>query len=312
MHEQDHLWITSKDGSTATYVLRTVAYVAYRDALTVTTMYDDIQKILWSYNISPPWVRDTCYASTFRDCGSYFYMWYYDSSERALSMIKWMWEMFSVLDISMFITTSFWLPFWAAAMAACMVFVLQIHIFGVIYVCGLQFQILLIIALSVTAGICIDEITHCIYHLVYAYGTVEERLHETIVGHGPSVMKGAISTIVGVSMLAGATSPFWKTFFYVIFSLCVLGSYMGVVVVPCMLSEFLQDNPHPDDLCFDDDFDDKQQVEMGNIGADGLSVVENDDSRGASSFKSKATTGLDSVVRDSSIRDSSIMDSHVD
>jgi predicted RND superfamily exporter protein len=198
----------------------------------------------------------------------------------------------------MFFVVVFWLPIGMSAFATFMVFVLQCHIFGIIYVCDVELSLMVIVALTVTCGICIDEITHSMYGIVYSYGTVEERLHEMIVGHGPSIMKGAISTMLGVSMLGGSDSPFWQTFFYIIFFLCLLGSIMGIVIVPSVLALFMEDNPHPDDLCFADDFDDdKHQVEMGNIGADGFSVVDNQDSHAASSFKGDSSaSGLQSRV----------------
>ena len=55
------------------------------------------------------------------------------------------------------------------------------------------------------------------------------------------------------------------------------------------------DNPHPDDMCFDDDFEDgKERVEMGAIGLDGVSIVENVGSQVASQFgKSNAESRVD-------------------
>lgn len=287
MSEQAYMWVNSDDGSKVTYAIRFQAAYPARDSVTATKFYTEAMEIMKSYDLAPFWDRDACYASNFKDCRSYLTIDSIDLTERAALLVGWFWEIILILDATMFVVVACWLPFWGAAFASLMVFILQVHIFGILSLFGNKFDILCFIALCVTCGICVDEITHCLYHLTYSYGTVEERLHETIVGHGPSIMKGALSTIIGVLMLAGAQSPFWKTFFYIIFSLCLLGSWVGIVVVPCILVTFMQDNPHPDDLDFADDFD-KQQVEMGNIGENGLSIVENMDSHAASSFKAES------------------------
>lgn len=283
MPEKNFVFVNSNDGSKITYIIRMKVFFGYRDAITAVKIYKEALDIMESYQLGKFWDRDTCYASNFKDCGSFLTIDAIDISERAVMMMSWTWEVLISLDFAMWFTLIFWLPFWASTFATFVVFCLQQHIWGIAYIYDMQLAISFTMVMTVTCGICVDEVTHCIFALIKAYGTPEERLHHAVVGHGPSILKGALSTMVGVTMLSGSTAaPFWEVYFYVIFYLCILGSIFGIFMTPCILIFFLGDRPHPDDLCFDDDFD-KQQVEMGNIGADGLSVVENTDS----SFRSK-------------------------
>lgn len=90
--------------------------------------------------------------------------------------MAWIWELFITLDLTMMAVVSLWLPFWAAFFTGFSIFVLQCHLFALLYIFDMKVGANLMVALSVTAGICVDEITHCIYHLIYSYGTLEERI----------------------------------------------------------------------------------------------------------------------------------------
>lgn len=256
---QPFIWVKDNEGHKVTFIIFQVVKYFVRDGLTVMEYYHKANEVYQSYKLGD----------------GFMYIALIDHSERSYRMFGWIWDILISLNCSIWLVLIFFIPFWAATVASLMVFILQIHIWGMVYVFGLHLSLDVLVALTSTCGICVDEIVHSLYAIIYSHGTREERLHETVVITGSSVVKGSISTLIGISLLSLSPTALFRAYFVVCFSLCLVGDFVGIVLVPGWVAMLIGDNPHPEDKYLDDDMDDEKQVELGNLDDNkDLSVID--------------------------------------
>lgn len=86
-------------------------------------------------------------------------------------------------------------------------------------------------------GLLVDFITHPLMRYYECKtGSREDRVRETLVTMGSSILIGGISTFLGVMLLAFSTSTIFSTIFRAFIGLVLLGCSYGLMLLPVVLS----------------------------------------------------------------------------
>ena len=92
-------------------------------------------------------------------------------------------------------------------------------------------------------GFSVDYMAHIAHsYVVSTKDTAEERMIHSLSSMGGSVLKGGISTFIGVLASAFSTSKVFLIFFKMMFTIVVLGLLHGVLFLPVLLSLFCRTN----------------------------------------------------------------------
>lgn len=105
-------------------------------------------------------------------------------------------------------------------------------LFVVMYMWGIAIDVVAFLVLAMSIGLSVDYVVHVAHAFEHENGTPSVRLQNALSGIGMSVAKGGVSTFVGISALAFAPSPIYRTFFKLIFSTVILGLFAGLVFFP--------------------------------------------------------------------------------
>jgi len=92
-------------------------------------------------------------------------------------------------------------------------------------------------------GFSVDYMAHIAHaYVVSSMATPEERMIQSLTSIGGSVMKGGISTFVGVLATAFSSSKMFVIFFKMMFGIVVLGLLHGILFLPVLLTIFCRKN----------------------------------------------------------------------
>jgi predicted RND superfamily exporter protein len=108
----------------------------------------------------------------------------------------------------------------------------MVGVIGFIHFWGLTLSSVTMIHIIMCIGFCIDFSTHICHAFVQADGERNVRVSQALDLAGGPIFNGAISTIIGVLMLAFSTSYIFFSFFKVMFLVMVF----GLIRVRVMLS----------------------------------------------------------------------------
>ena len=92
-----------------------------------------------------------------------------------------------------------------------------------------------ILALTISVGLNIDYSAHVVIAFSHARGDARHRALTGLQEIGPSVLKGGVSTLAGISALAFAQSATFVAWFRVLFSATTFGLLHALVVLPMLL-----------------------------------------------------------------------------
>ena len=93
-----------------------------------------------------------------------------------------------------------------------------------------------------SVGLSVD---YCV-HIAHAFVHAEEqddskgRLQEALASLGPAVLKGGVTTLLGVMLLSFASSTVFRMFFKLLFLTVVFGLLYGIVFLSVMLTLHLK------------------------------------------------------------------------
>lgn len=119
------------------------------------------------------------------------------------------------------------------------------------------------IILVVCIGFTVDFSAHISYSFVSSkQETANERAIDALFCLGYPILQGALSTIIGVLVLAGSKNHIFRTFFKIMFLVMVFGLLHGIVFIPVFLTCFsCVSNKRPDDRKTCDEESSRQSTE---------------------------------------------------
>ena len=102
---------------------------------------------------------------------------------------------------------------------------------------GVNLDSISMISIIICIGFCVDFSAHITYAFVLAEGkTGNQRMRNALHALGYPIAQGALSTILGVSVLAFSSSYIFRTFFKTMFLVISLGAFHGLLIIPALLS----------------------------------------------------------------------------
>lgn len=129
------------------------------------------------------------------------------------------------------------MPHWSAALYVFpFISFLYIDMLGFLHIAGVQVNAISYITLVMSIGLMVDYIVHVLLRFLEAKGTREQRVVETLSTMGASILVGAISTFLGVLLLAFSTSEIIKNIFVSFIGLATFGVLHGLIFLPTLLA----------------------------------------------------------------------------
>jgi len=107
---------------------------------------------------------------------------------------------------------------------------------GFVHFWGVTLNSMTMIQIIMCVGFCIDFSTHICHAFVHADGPRNVRVSQALDKAGGPIFNGAISTIIGVLVLAFSTSYVFFSFFQVIFLLVIFGLAHSFFLLPVILA----------------------------------------------------------------------------
>ncbi|CAB9516753.1 Pick C1-like protein 1 [Seminavis robusta] len=129
------------------------------------------------------------------------------------------------------------IPHWTAVLFVFpFISFLYIDMLGFLYISGVQINAISYMTLVMSIGLMVDFIMHILLRYYESKGTREERVVETLSTMGASILVGAISTFLGVLLLAFSTSEIINNIFVSFIGLVSFGVLHGLVFLPVLLA----------------------------------------------------------------------------
>ena len=119
------------------------------------------------------------------------------------------------------------------------VVLIMVSVIGFMHFWGLTLSSITMIHIIMCIGFCVDFATHICHAFAQAGGSNRnDRVGEALDRAGGPILNGALSTIVGVLMLAFSKSFIFFSFFKVMFMVMCFGMMYALFLLPVLLSFF--------------------------------------------------------------------------
>ncbi|XP_076353489.1 protein patched-like isoform X1 [Tachypleus tridentatus] len=126
---------------------------------------------------------------------------------------------------------------WAAAIMVAVLAVMVVDLFGLMGILGIRLSAVPAVILIVAAGVGMDFTAHITMGFLTSIGDRNRRMAMTLEHMFAPVIHGAMSTLLGVLMLAFSEFDFIiRYFFYVLVALVFIGLINGLLLLPVLLS----------------------------------------------------------------------------
>uniref|UniRef100_H2Z0N8 SSD domain-containing protein n=1 Tax=Ciona savignyi TaxID=51511 RepID=H2Z0N8_CIOSA len=183
-------------------------------------------------------VRSVCETMTTSDFKSYPSGYPFTFWQQYIDLRYWLFVSLGCVIGAVFVVLSIVLfnP-WAAAIMALFLAMIATELLGFMGAAGVKLSAVPAVILVASIGLGVEFTVHITFAFITSCGSRRERVVQSI-GHmtGP-VVDGAVSTLLGVVMLAGSEFDFIiKYFFQVLGILILLGVLNGLVLLPVVLS----------------------------------------------------------------------------
>ena len=116
------------------------------------------------------------------------------------------------------------------------VVIIMVGVIGFMHFWGLTLSSVTMMHIIMCVGFCIDFSTHICHAFVQADGTRNVHVSQALDMAGGPIFNGAISTIIGVLMLAFSTSYIFFSFFKVMFLVMVFGPIHSIFLLAVILA----------------------------------------------------------------------------
>ena len=129
------------------------------------------------------------------------------------------------------------IPHWTAGpIVLPFICILYVDLLGVLQMAGISINAVSYIGLTMSIGLLVDFIMHCLLRYYEVPGNRKEKCIEMLRTMGASILLGGISTFLGTMLLVFASSDIFYTIFIVFFGIVVLGVTHGLILLPVVLS----------------------------------------------------------------------------
>lgn len=124
----------------------------------------------------------------------------------------------------------------AVAWSALCVVLIIVMVLGLMSATATKLNAVSLVILMIGMGMAVDFTAHVVHSFVDVSGTRRERAVRAVEVTGTSVMRGAFSTLLGLSVLAFAQSSIFRVFFRLLFSVVKLSMMFAMFVSPVLLA----------------------------------------------------------------------------
>jgi len=158
------------------------------------------------------------------------------------------WETFKIIKQEMLLSTGLCLlavliitmaliahPLTSLLVFVCVLMTI-VDILGCMHMWGLAIDSVSVIQLVIAVGLSVDYAAHVGHNFMLQTGTRQERVVATLGDIGAAVLCGAISTFLGVMLLALSKSYVFRVLFQTFFLTVILGVAHGLLLLPALLS----------------------------------------------------------------------------
>uniref|UniRef100_A0A3Q2XT47 Patched 2 n=1 Tax=Hippocampus comes TaxID=109280 RepID=A0A3Q2XT47_HIPCM len=139
---------------------------------------------------------------------------------------------------------------WTAGIIVFILAMMTVELFGIMGLIGIKLSAIPVVILIASVGIGVEFTVHIALGFLTAIGSRNKRSAVALEHMFAPVVDGAISTLLGVLMLAGSEFDFIMRYFFAVLAiLTVLGMLNGLVLLPVLLSMLgpPAEQPVPDD-----------------------------------------------------------------
>eukprot|EP00914_Ancora_sagittata_P029588 GHVO01058610.1.p1 GENE.GHVO01058610.1~~GHVO01058610.1.p1 ORF type:complete len:506 (+),score=64.12 GHVO01058610.1:108-1520(+) len=220
VHHQDFVWNNST-GHLETW--KFVVYLKFSPDSKLNGQYmEEIRSDARSQSVVPA----TCYSKMFT---------FYESDVHIVTTAV---KNMAYTGVAVMLISLLLLPSIAVgALVLIAVLFIDIGVIGFMSLWGLKLNMLTLVNLIISVGFSVDYTTHICHTYCHCMGkTRPHRAAETLVIMGNAILHGAVSTQLGVTMLAFANSYVLRVFFKMMTLVLIFGGLSGVVFLPLTLS----------------------------------------------------------------------------
>ncbi|KAF6110946.1 patched 2 [Phyllostomus discolor] len=126
---------------------------------------------------------------------------------------------------------------WAAGLIVLVLALMTVELFGIMGFLGIKLSAIPVVILVASVGIGVEFTVHVALGFLTAQGSRNLRAARALEHTFAPVMDGAVSTLLGLLMLAGSNFDFIVRYFFVVLTvLTLLGLLHGLVLLPVLLS----------------------------------------------------------------------------
>ncbi|XP_044612508.1 protein patched homolog 1 isoform X3 [Equus asinus] len=149
-----------------------------------------------------------------------------------------------VLACTFLVCAVFLLNPWTAGIIVTVLALMTVELFGMMGLIGIKLSAVPVVILIASVGIGVEFTVHVALAFLTAIGDKNRRAVLALEHMFAPVLDGAVSTLLGVLMLAGSEFDFIVRYFFAVLAiLTVLGVLNGLVLLPVLLSFF---GPYPE------------------------------------------------------------------
>ncbi|XP_068727610.1 protein patched homolog 1-like isoform X2 [Montipora capricornis] len=141
------------------------------------------------------------------------------------------------LGVSFVVVSAMLFNIWAAAVIVFTLTMITVELYGFMGLAGIQLSAVPAVTLILSVGVGVEFTVHMCMAFLYTPGNRNERMLSSVKHVFAPIVDGAISTFLGVVMLAGSPFQFIvRYFFNLLVALILIGSFNGLLFLPVLLS----------------------------------------------------------------------------
>ena len=134
----------------------------------------------------------------------------------------------------------------AALACTATVLVVDIDLVGLMVAWDVPLNAVAYVVIVMGIGLCVDYSVHMAHGFAHSPGGPLQRVRGAYAMMGSAVVKGGLTTFLGILFLAGASSAVFRTFFKLLFGTVAFGVIHGLLLTPVLLAVIYAISPPTD------------------------------------------------------------------